>query len=192
MRLHCCCCLAATIAVAYAIANPRWLFHYVVTSVAAVLLLPLPQINICAAHVYVTAISLSPCCLPAISAKSSLLCYRRFFLDVYITSIPPLPPGPAREVCASTIPDIFPLLLLLLTLPPSQAHSATMLSQLLLQSCHSLCHKSIFAPLPLLSPPSLCSLATSVPSSQSQVYSTTVVVVLKLLPPLCCLCLQVL
>ena len=155
-RCHCCCRLAAAIAAADATAKPSLLRHRVVTAVAAVLPQPLQQIQICAAAVAVTDVSLSPHCRPAIAAKTSLLRLCCCCIDVAAASLIPLPPSPVSQVCAATVAAISPLPFLLLTLLPSQVRSTNVLSQPLLPYCRSLCHKSIFAPLPSLSLPSNC------------------------------------
>ena len=150
MGRHCCCHIANTIAVADATAKPSSLRHRVVTAVAAILPRPLPQIQICAATVDVTAVSLSSCYRPAISAKPSLLCFCNCCLDVSAASLPPLNPGPVSQVRAFTVAAISPLLLQLLMIPPSQVCSATVLSQALLPYLRRLCHESISVQLPLL------------------------------------------
>ena len=159
--LQCCCCLAAAIPVANATAKPSSLRHRIVSAIAAVLPQPLPQIQICAAAVVETAITLLPCWRPAVSTNPYFLCCRHCFPDVSAASLPPLPPAPVSKICASTEASVLPLLLQLLTLLPRQVRSATVLSQLLLPYYLSLCHKSRFFLLPLLSLPSCCCFATS-------------------------------
>ena len=156
-----------------------------VTAVTAVLLQPLLQIQMFADAIVVSAIFLFPCQQPAVSAKPSSLRCRRFCLDVAATSVPRQPQGPVRQVLASTIAAVLPLLLLLPTLRPRQVSSATMLSQPLLLFCHSLFQKSEYAPLTFLSLLSCCRLSAALPSLPSQVFSAAVVIVLKVLLPLC-------
>ena len=93
-------------------------------------------------------LSLLPSCcfaasLPSLTRKHLFYC-RYCYLDVTVSSLPPLPQGPVSQVSASTVAAVLPLLFLLLTLPTSQFHSATVLSQILLLSCRSLWHKKRF------------------------------------------------
>ena len=131
LLLQCCCCLAAAIPVANATAKPSSLRHRIVSAIAAVLPQPLPQIQICAAAVVETAITLLPCWRPAVSTNPYFLCCRHCFPDVSAASLPPLPPGSVIHVFAATVAAISPLPLLLLTLLPSQVFSAP--------CCHSHC-----------------------------------------------------
>ena len=141
---------------------------------------PLTQIHICS-----TAVSLSPLLRSAHAAKPILLLRHCCCLDVSSASLPPMPSVPVIQVGAVTVAALSILPFLLLTLLPSKVRSSTVLSQLLLPSCHSFCHKSFFASLMMLSLPSCCRLTASLPSLPSQVFSATVVLVLTLLSPLC-------
>ena len=153
---YCCCHLAADIYVSDATNNPSFLRHCVVTAVAAVLLQPLPQIQICTAAVSFTSVSLSPRRHPAIAVKPSFLRHHCCFLDVTSASLLPLPPGHVSQVCIPTASAVLALKFLLLMLPPSQDRSATVLSQSLLSSSCSLCHKTRVSLLLLLSLPYRC------------------------------------
>ena len=75
-------------------------------------------------------------------------------LDVFTVSLLPLLPGPLSQFCAATVAAILLLPFLLLKLSLNQDFSATVLSNQLLQSCHSHCHKSCFSLIPSLSLPS--------------------------------------
>ena len=124
---HCFCHPASFVAISDATDNPSSLCHRVVAAVAEILTQPLPQIHICAATVAVAAIMLSLRRHPAVASKQSLHRRHRCFLEISAASLPPLPTGPVSRVFSATFSAVLPLLFLLLTLPPSQIHSKTVL-----------------------------------------------------------------
>ena len=155
------------------------------------MLQPLPQIQICAHDVAITDFLLLPCCGPAVYAKPYLLRRCRNYLESASASWTPLPPGPVTQVSASTVADVLPLPLMLFTLTPSQVCSTTLLSQPFLPSCRSLCHKSQFAPLLLLSLPSRSCLAAALLFLLSQFCFAAVFSPFKLLLHICRHCRHV-
>ena len=144
---HCCCRLADSIAVADNTVNPSLLCHHVVTAVDAVLPQPLTQIHNCTSAIAITSVLLLPRYHPDIAANPSLLQRSCYCFDVAAASLPPLPPGPIKQIMTVTVSALSLLPFLLLTISPSQVRSATVLSQPLLPSCRTHCHKYRFASL---------------------------------------------